>query len=298
MVAPLPSVTIVILNWNGWQDTLACAASCRLLSWPNLRIIIVDNGSTDSSEERLREHITDLDIIQTGENLGFAGGCNVGIRHAMELGADFVWLLNNDAVVEPASLTALTVALQNDTEAACAGSKIYYLDDPQRIWFAGGIWENGWLRLRQRGAGRIDHGEFDAPKRVAALSGCSMLLRSQAIERLGLLNEDYFLYWEDVDWCARAGKAGFTVLFTPSSRVWHKVSAAAAPRSRLQYYYYTRNGLYFCCRYDLLSLPLLLLYTSADVLAGLLKMNTAMFHGYCSAVLDFLCGRRGKQVLP
>lgn len=291
-------VTIVILNWNNWPDTLDCVASCRRLSWPNLRIAIVDNGSGDGSEGILRERCPDATIIQTGSNLGFAGGSNVGIRHALETGADYVWLLNNDAVADPEALSELVAALQADPAAAASGSKIYYHDDPQRIWSAGGIWSRGRLRLRQRGAYQLDRGQFDTVRTVGSVSGCSMLLRASVIEGIGPLDERYFLYWEDTDWCARAQRNGYRVLFVPGSRVWHKVSATVAPRSRRQYYYNTRNGLRFCLRYDLPSLPPFLGYVTADVVAGAMRGNREMLYGYAYGIMDFLKGVQGQRELP
>lgn len=297
-MTPSPLVTIVILNWNNWPDTLACVESCRGLAWPNFRILIIDNGSDDGSEEIFREHCPDAEILQAGANLGFAGGNNVGIRHALTTGADYVWLLNNDAVADPESLTRLVEALQADPAAAAAGSKIYCHDDPQRIWFAGGIWAKGRLRVRQRGTGKLDHGEYDVLCPVGSVSGCSMLIRATALREIGLLDESYFLYWEDTDWCARAQTNGCKILLVPASRIWHKVSATVAVRSQLQYYYNTRNGLMFCMRHDMLSLPLFLAYVTADVTIGLLRGNRNMLRGALKGVADFLRGVRGPALLP
>lgn len=295
MVNSSPSVAIIILNWNNWPDTLVCVESCRKLTWPDVRIIIVDNGSTDGSEERLRERCPDAELIQTGANLGFAGGNNIGIRHALERGAEYVWLLNNDAVADPEALTMLVKAMETDPVAAVAGSKVYYHDDPERIWCAGGMWRKGGLRLRQRGANRLNKGQFETPVALGSVSGCSMLLRSTALREIGLLDEGYFLYWEDTDWCARAGERGYRVLFVPASRVWHKVSASVAPRSQRQYYYNTRNGLIFCVRHDMVSLPLFLAYVTADVVVGMLRGNRAMLRGYLQGIADFFRGVRGPR---
>lgn len=281
------SVAIIILTWNNWRDTLACVDSCRTLTWPNFRIIIVDNGSTDDSENQLRQHCPEVEIIQTGKNLGFAGGNNVGIRHAMQLHADYIWLLNNDAVAEPDSLAKLVETMEKESDAAFAGSKIYYHDDPQRIWFAGGIWEKNWLNIRQKGAGEIDHGQFDRTEPVGSVSGCSMIARRAAINKIGLMDESYFLYWEDTDWCARAWEKGYKVLFTPYSHVRHKVSSTIAPRSEIQYYYNTRNGMYFCRRHGIWLMPLFLLYVAADVAAGLFQGNRTMLAGAVKGVVDF-----------
>jgi GT2 family glycosyltransferase len=288
------SVIIIILNWNNWRDTIACVESCQKLTYSNHRIVLIDNGSTDGSEKILTERFPYIEIIQTGSNLGFAGGNNVGIRHAIEGGADYVWLLNNDAVVDPLALTALVDALENDPHATIAGSKIFYHDEPRKIWFAGGTWSKGRLRLRQRGASHQDEGQFDKLCAVGSVSGCSLLISAKAINKIGLMDEDYFLYWEDTDWCARASNSGYTILFVPASQVWHKISKTVKAHSELQYYYVTRNGIRFCCRHDLLSLPVFLCYVTIDVLCGCLRGNFVKLSGYSRGIIDFLGGKSGQ----
>ncbi len=131
VAATAPMVYIILLNWNGWKDTVECVESCRKLSYPDVRIVIVDNGSTDGSETRLRERFPDLELIQTGANLGFAGGNNVGIRYALEKGAEYVWLLNNDTIADAEALSALVQAAEDDQTVGMVGSKIVYHDDPR-----------------------------------------------------------------------------------------------------------------------------------------------------------------------
>lgn len=292
-MARSPLVNIIILNWNGWQDTAACVESCRALDWPNFRITIVDNASTDGSEAKLRELFPTIEIIQTGRNLGFAGGNNVGIRKALELGADYVWLLNNDTTVAPDALSALVDALENTPAAGMAGSLIYYHADPERIWTAGGSWQPGCLKLRQRGAYQIDSGQFDRIEEVGSVSGCSLMVKAETVRRVGMLAEEFFLYWEDTDWCARTLAVGEKVLFVPTSRVWHKVSATVKGHSARQYYYHTRNGLLFFKRHDLLSLPFFLVYLVADVVVGICTGRFSMFQGFVHGVFDFARGRTG-----
>lgn len=290
-----PLAVIIILNWNGWRDTLACVASCRKLTWQNYRIVIVDNGSSDGSEAILRRELTDIEIIQAGDNLGFAGGNNIGIRRAQEYGADYVWLINNDAMVDPDALGELVRSLHDNPSAAMAGSKIYYYDTPATIWFAGGAWQKGRLRLRQRGANQVDKGQFEKTCLVGAVSGCSMLVRVSAIEKIGLMDESYFLYWEDTDWCARAWEQKYEVLFAPASHVWHKVSASIGAHTEPQYYYLIRNGLHFCMRHDRMSLPLLLAYVAVDVVVCRLRGNRAVLRGFKRGIFDFFGGKRGQR---
>ena len=225
-VPSIPFVSIIILNWNGWQDTLACVESCHRLDWPNFRIIVVDNASTDGSVKQLRKSLSNVEIIQSDANLGFAGGNNIGIQRALECRADYVWLLNNDTVADPQALTMLVEAMENEPCAGIAGSKILYHEKPFMIWSTGGIWEKGRLHRRQRGANQLDSGQFDELCGVGSISGCSMMVRTTAVKKIGLMDESYFLYWEDTEWSARTSAGGFKVLYVPRSKVWHKVSVS------------------------------------------------------------------------
>jgi GT2 family glycosyltransferase len=278
--ADAPLVVVVLLNWNGAEDTIACVMACHALTWPNARVVIVDNGSTDGSEARLRDRLPDIEIIQSGANLGFAGGSNVGIRRALELGAEYVWLLNNDAVPDPSALTELVDCMQRTPAVAIAGSLIYYHDDPKRLWFAGGMWEKGRLRLRHAGAGTVDRGQWGAPQDTGSVSGCSLLARSSQVRAIGLLAERFFLYWEDTEWCARAQQAGKRVVLVPRSRVWHKVSSSTGQRSVLQYAYFTRNGLYFLREHDRLLVPLFFAQTTAFAVYCLLSGDSRPLRGF------------------
>ncbi len=291
-----PLVCIVILNWNRWRDTLECVESCRGLTWPNFRIVLVDNGSTDDSEERLRSQLPDVEVIQSGSNLGFAGGCNAGIRFALNSGADLVWLLNNDAVTDPEALTMLVGAMEGDASTGIAGSKIYYYDDPRRIWFAGGLWEKGRLSLRHRGAQQLDEGQFDRICEMGSVSGCSMLIRASVIHAIGLMDESYFLYWEDVEWCARAAACQFRVIFVPDSHVWHKVSVSAGLGSLSQHYYWTRNGFAFLRRYDPHSIIYLAAYGLLSGFRYLAAGNVQPLHGMARGFIAFVRREKGARI--
>ncbi len=290
-----PLAGIIIVNWNNWHDTLACVESCKKLVWPNFLIIIVDNGSTDGSENLLGQHCPDVDLLQAGSNLGFAGGNNIGIRHALSLGADFIWLLNNDTIVDPYALSALIEALETNPVASIAGSKILRHDPPDIIWSAGGSWSKGRLKLRERGQRCLDDGRYDEMIPIGSVSGCSLMVRSRDLHELGLMNESYFLYWEDTDWCARAQKLGHSVLFVPRSKVWHKISSTVTAHSELQYYYFTRNGCSFCLQHDMLSLPLFLIYVTTDVFYRRLRGNRMLLKGYQKGIIDFFRGHMGQR---
>lgn len=287
-------VYIIILNWNGWQDSTECIESCRKLSYSNFRILIVDNGSTDGSESILRERFPELEIIQTGANLGFAGGNNVGIRYALEHGADYVWLLNNDTIADPDALTQLVNVAGSDGRIGIVGSKIFYHTKQDKLWFAGGIWRSTKSYATHRGLNEDDSGQYDEICGVDFITGCSLLVKAAVIEDIGFMNEDYFLYWEDVDWNALAAKHGWRLLYVPSSIVFHKISASIGNTSYLANRYYTRNCLLFFQRHEVRRLPMLVLYIINDAIklwrGGQLDTARGSLHG----LKDFLLRRFGQ----
>jgi GT2 family glycosyltransferase len=210
---------------------------------------VVDNGSSDGSEEIIRRHFPDFELLQTGSNLGFAGGNNVGIRHALDSGADYVWLLNNDTTVAPDSLSELVRRAESDPAVGMVGSKIFFHNRPNKLWSTGGFWSRDGANLEQRGFDQEDEGQYDEPCTVDFLTGCSMLVKAELIRYIGLMREDYFLYWEDADWSRSAIEHGWKLYYAPGSKVWHKVSASVTNRSQRQWYYFTRNACLFIERH-------------------------------------------------
>ncbi|RMH70593.1 MAG: glycosyltransferase family 2 protein [Gemmatimonadetes bacterium] len=204
-----------------------CLQTVFQLDYPNVEVMIVDNASTDHSRQYVTEHFPQVIWIQNQENLRFAEGNNVGIRYALEHGADYIFLLNNDTTIAPEALTELVQVLKSDPTIGVAGPKIYYADEPDRLWFAGGrtnlIWGHFWHRgIRQR-----DHGQFDQIEPVDFITGCAMLVRASVIQTVGLMDPHYFIYGEDVDWCLRMRQHGFQCVYVPSATVWHKISASS-----------------------------------------------------------------------
>ena len=240
-----PSVFIVLVNWNGLADTLECLESLQSLEYENFSIVLVDNASADNSVEAIRGKYPSVRILANPENLGFTGGNNVGIRHALENGAAYVWLLNNDTVVDRHALSRLVEAAEGDRGIGILGSKIYYSSEPNVISFAGATidWARG--TSSHIGRGEVDTGQFDNLSEVERVSGCSMLVKRAVCETVGLFDEAFFLFVEDVDWCVRARRSGFRCVFVPSSVVWHKEGSSIrkAEQSSLFSYYNTRNFL-------------------------------------------------------
>ena len=242
----IPRVAVVVLNWNGLADTVECLASLEQLETPAYEVVVVDNGSTDGSVTAIRERFPRVTVLENGENLGYTGGNNAGLRYALEQEADYVLLLNNDTTVAPDLVRRLVDAAEADPQVGIAGPTIYYHDRPDVIWSAGGAidWERGttWMV----GLDELDEGQFGAqPRAMDFVTGCCILVRRALIERVGLLDERFFAYYEDTEWCARAARAGYKIVHVPAARMWHKISPCAQSDSPFVHYYMTRNRLLF-----------------------------------------------------
>ena len=259
-----PKVFIVILNWNGLEDTLACLESLRTLDYPNFEVVVVDNDSSDGSEEVLRTRYPQHVIIQSGANLGFAGGTNVGLRYVLSHGAAYAWLLNNDTLVEPDALTELVKRMRDKPGAGLCGSTLVYHHDRSRVQAYGGATYNKWLSTSRHigqdaPSSREVHAE-EVERQLDYLVGASCLVSRSLLEEVGLMSEDYFLYFEEVDWAARA-KGRYALAFAPKSVVYHKEggsigsSSDGAKKSRLADYYGVRNRLLYTRKHAPEALP-------------------------------------------
>lgn len=214
-------VVVIILNWNGAADTIQCVKQVRSLSDGAPACLVVDNGSTDDSVARIRSAHPHVPVLENGKNLGFAGGCNAGIRVAMDAGAEFVWLLNNDTVPTPGALSALVEVAENDASVGAVGSVLRYMSEPERVQTWGGGWHWPWL-----GAG-INWKRPVPTALVTYLVGASLLLRTQSLADVGLLDDRFFMYREDVDLCVRLRRRGWSVEVASDSTVHHAVGGSS-----------------------------------------------------------------------
>ena len=205
-----PRVSIVILNWNGLEDTIECLESLKKITYPNHKAIVVDNGSEGDDVKVLRERYQDyIHVIQNEKNYGFAKGNNVGIRYALEKGADYVLLLNNDTVVAPTFLDELVSCCQKDQKIGAVGPKLYYYDNPARVQLPEHYEKVG-----------------DAPTDMETLSGVAFLVERKVWEQVGLLDEVFYpAYCEDRDFFERLKEHGYRIVCAPASKVYHKMSA-------------------------------------------------------------------------
>lgn len=238
--AEWPLVYIVVLNWNQCEMTLECLASLAELDYPHYEVVVVDNGSRDGSPSVIHERFPEARVIENSENLGFVEGNNVGIRRALQQGADYVLLLNNDTVVDPQMLTALISVAESDTQIGIVGPLIYYYDQPETIWNAGNMvdWRAGESR-----PSCVDEQDGDVltSYEVDYVAGCALCIKRQVIERIGLMDPRCFFYCEDTDWCLRGWAEGYRVVVVLQACIWHRVSATIGYDSPAATYYMTRN---------------------------------------------------------
>lgn len=236
-------IAIIVLNYNNHRDTAECLRSLAGLDYPDYSVTVVDNCSSDGSAERLSGEFPHVFFLCNHTNLGFADGNNQGIRHALEEGADLVWLLNNDTVVEPGALRGLVEAAEAEPRAGILGSVVYYYDQPERVNFAGGRV----VRYLGKGIHLTTLTEGAAPFETDFVTGASLMVRADAAGEAGVLDGRFFLYMEDLDWCQRMKKAGWKVIMVPSSRVRHKINETTGRDRPRIIYYVCRNSL-LCCR--------------------------------------------------
>lgn len=214
-----PKVSIVILNWNSKKDTLECLSSVRNIEYPNLEVIVLDNGgSTDGSQEAIRKQFPEVRLIEVQGNRGFAGGNNIALREAS---GDYYLLLNNDTVVDKNVVKRLVEAGESSRDIGITGPKMYLYDRKNVFWFAGGFMQKHYGTIH-RGYGEVDRGQYDRTEDVDIMSGCALMVKKEVVDKIGFLDEEFFLYYEDADWCLRARKAGYRIVYVPSAVIWHK----------------------------------------------------------------------------
>ncbi|WP_114969827.1 glycosyltransferase family 2 protein [Rhodoferax ferrireducens] len=275
----MKQVDVVVLNWNGWEDTIVCLASLQQQDYPSFNLIVVDNGSTDGSVDQIMKAMPMVELLQTGANLGFGGGCNVGIRHALARGADYVWLINSDAIVDTHALSALVRVADQNLALGSVGSILYEVDTVDRVQ----LWGGGRVQLW---SGQSRHQL--APGPLDFISGASVLLRCSAIKEVGLFDQTaFFMYWEDTDLAFRLRKAGWTLAVADDSKVWHKQSASLGKRSPLLDEYFTQSGVRFLMRHapiPFISIAVMLgMMLAKRVVMGEFSRVRAVFNGFLSA---------------
>lgn len=255
-----PKVYILVLNYNGWKDTIACLESLLNLNYNNYRILVLDNASTNNSEEKILEwmHLKNsdlIDYIQVGKNKGFAGGNNVGLRLALnDSEMKYAWVLNNDTIVDSNALQELVSVMESDSQIGICGSKLIFEWDRSRIQGYGARYN----RYTGIPSTILEPGQIESMDYVI---GASMLISRPFLQEIGMMNEEYFLYYEELDWILRA-KEKYRIACAPDCIVYHKEGAAIGAdavhigqKSELSDYYSIRNRILFTKKYYPWCLP-------------------------------------------
>lgn len=251
-----PKVSIIILNWNGLEDTVECLDSLRKIAYTNHEVIVVDNGSKGNDAQVLEKKFGDyVHLIQNDRNYGYTGGNNIGIRYVLDKSSpEYFLILNNDTIVAPDFLGQMIKVAEIDASIGIVGPKVYYYNFPNRIQGAGGKVNMRTGRASLIGVKEIDAGQYDTQREVDYVFGCCLLIKKEAMQKVGLFDESYFCYWDETDYCFRAREAGYKVVCIPEAKIWHKAplklkvwdkTPMGGKASGLPYYYMARNNFKF-----------------------------------------------------
>lgn len=328
----MPKVSTIILTYNSQAVITDCLNSVLHSDTPNHRIIVVDNNSFDKTVGIVRTFLERsvlpkdgplqgriIKLIENKENLGFSAGNNVAIKYAIEDESDYIFLLNPDTTIKSDTLKILSETAQSNPQIGIIGPKTLYpsgrchlpkvtpsqgeaLEESQgdRIMYAGGIldWQNA--KNYHRGMGETDHAQYDKTEETGFVSGASLFINKALIQKMGLLDEKYFLYYEDADWCVRAKKAGFKIIFEPQAIIYHQESTVTKKGSPNYHYYFTRNRLYFIVKFfnPLKALSLYFLETLRaikNIVKSFNKSEREQSRAILQGMGDFVRGKFGKR---
>jgi GT2 family glycosyltransferase len=240
-----PRVTAIVPSWNRRPKVLKCVGSLVESDYGEIEVVVVDNASEDGSVAAIRSHYPDVVILENETNLGFTGAVNRGLRHAADSGSIYAFLLNDDAYAARDAVTLLVEAA-GETAVGVVGPCVLFADRPDVLWSAGGCIDPLRGRTSMVGCGEVDRGQYGAsPREVDFVTGCAMLIRLDILPLTGLLEERFFAYYEEVEWCARVRRRNFRIVHEPRARVWHDIDVEKQAHSADHLYYMTRNRLLY-----------------------------------------------------
>lgn len=291
-----PLVAIILVNYNGFDDTVACIQSLEKIDYPNYEIYVVDNGSDQHPTEQQMVVLERTIYIALKDNLGFSGGNNIGIRRAMEDSYEYFLLLNNDTIVTPDFLTRLVTTAQAHPEAGCITGRIMFYFDQDKIWYAGGTYNERYTSVCHKHWGETFSSDISEKCVVETefATGCLMLLTRSVVETVGLLSEEYFLYAEDTDYCLRLHQNNYPILYDERSVILHKISRSTGATSANTQYYMMRNRLMIIRKYSKqtsVAYRKILMDALKDIIKG-----RRMFSPVIWGIFDFLMKKRGKNL--
>lgn len=245
----MPKIYAIVLTLNNYSDTSDCIKSLMESQFPLANIIVVDNHSIDGSIQKLQKDFYSEDrvrFILNKNNLGFAKGANIGIRFSLKKGADYIFLINNDTIVDTLCIELLISELKRNPSDGMVGPRIFYQEEPDKIWHGGGYFNRLKTGIIVPEKNKLNHELDDKIKKVSFLTGCCMLIKREVFKKVGFFDESYFMYEEDVDFCFRTIKKGFNILYVPKAHVWHKISSTLKDRTLpFVFYNMSRSRLIF-----------------------------------------------------
>jgi GT2 family glycosyltransferase len=283
-----PLVYVIVLNWNRKDDTMKCVGSLMEMDYPTFRIVVVDNGSNDGSVEALKTRLPSLELIVNEVNVGVAEGRNVGIRHAIEKGADYVAFLDNDTVVDQYLLAELVKVGETDSQVGMLAPKIYNYWDRKKIASAGS--RRRWFppgRISIIGLGKEDDAVYNEQREIEYATGCALLVRGEVFESVGMFDPAFFYYWDDYDFSKRVRKGGYKIIYVPRATLWHKVASTRQDPS-LKWRRLGRNNVYFYQKHISLAYLALPIYVLWVVAREIILGNRRAVRPYLRGIWDGL----------
>jgi len=286
---------IIILNWNNYPDTKKCLDSVFKITSVEFKVILVDNGSTDGSVDRIGVEFPKVNIIKNRENLGFCEGNNIGIRKALENGSEYIMLLNNDTVVDAEAINNLIKTASSDNNIGIVSPKILFMDNPNKIWFCGGYYRSIIKKPYHKNYGKNDS-KFEAILNCDWVSGCCMLIKSSVFGKIGFFDEDYFANCEDVDLCIRAKKAGFRIVVDSRASIYHKFASSFGGKYSPFYTYFRTRNVLLLFKKQRMLLPLIInlfIFPFYSIVTSLFRLRFKSVLATIMGVYDFAVNRVG-----
>ena len=225
-------IAIILVNWKNYDDTKDCLKSLYLSNNASFSIIVIDNESKEKSASKLKESFPQITILPQETNLGFTGANNIGIKYGLTLGAEYIMLLNNDTIVPKNFMIPLLTTLRSNPQIAAIQPKIMFADNPNKIWSGGGIYYSFIASTKTIGYNQINTEKYSKPKCLDWLTGCCILIKAEIVSEVGLLNNQFFAYYEDVDWSLRIRKLGYLLAYNPSIPIYHKAGASSKTKNK------------------------------------------------------------------
>jgi len=298
-------LAIIILHYLKKDLTSQCLESVKRLDKKGFELqTVVVNNSPEEDLLDAEKNFKEVEFLETEKNLGFTGGNNLGIRYALKNQADFIMLLNNDTLIDQSALVQLIKVASLIDQSGILGPKIYFApgyeyhqekyrpeDQGKVIWYAGGVidWKN--ILASHRGVDEVDRGQYNRLMDTGFVSGCSMLVKKEVFEKIGLLDERYFLYLEDLDFCQRAKRGGFKILYVPEAKIWHFNAGSSEVGGPLHDYFFTRNRMFFGMKYASARAKIALLRESVRLLRNGREWQKR-------GILDFYLRKFGRGTWP